>query len=157
MFAALGIARAHVAARSSTDWEGFAAKYLDSIASLILTCPAAIDPAALRPFGGRLLVITGDNGPGSRRVQASLPDLPQAHRLVLPDYAGLTWSDLAVERGDPIGAAIEDFIAGLETLPPAPPAGAGEGEAAGISCRIRGQGPPLVLFPLELAPSQWSR
>ena len=31
-----------------------------------------------------------------------------------------------------------------------------EGEAAGISYRIRGAGPPLLLMPLELAPSQWA-
>jgi ubiquinone/menaquinone biosynthesis C-methylase UbiE len=30
-----------------------------------------------------------------------------------------------------------------------------EGEAAGISYRIRGAGPPLILMPLDLAPSQW--
>jgi SAM-dependent methyltransferase len=30
-----------------------------------------------------------------------------------------------------------------------------EGEFAGISYRIRGAGPPLVLLPLDLAPSQW--
>ena len=30
-----------------------------------------------------------------------------------------------------------------------------EGEIAGISYRIRGAGPPLVLLPLFLAPSQW--
>jgi hypothetical protein len=27
LFAALGVERAHIAARSSTDWEGFAARY----------------------------------------------------------------------------------------------------------------------------------
>jgi hypothetical protein len=31
----------------------------------------------------------------------------------------------------------------------------GEGEIADISYSIRGSGPPLVLFPLGLAPSQW--
>src|SRR5260370_24878293 len=30
-----------------------------------------------------------------------------------------------------------------------------QGEAAGISYRVRGAGPPLVLMPLDLAPSQW--
>jgi SAM-dependent methyltransferase len=30
-----------------------------------------------------------------------------------------------------------------------------EGEVAGITYRIRGAGPPLVLMPLSLAPSQW--
>jgi len=155
LFASLGIARAHITARSSTDWEEFAGKYPERIASLTLLCPAALDPAALRPFGARLLIITGEHGPGSRRVRASLPDLPEAKQLALPGYAGLTWSDLAAERGAEIGTAIEDFVAGLEQLPPLPPVSEPEGEVAGISYRIRGAGPPLVLFPLELAPSQW--
>lgn len=30
-----------------------------------------------------------------------------------------------------------------------------EGEIAGISFRIRGAGPPLVLLPLDLSPGQW--
>lgn len=31
----------------------------------------------------------------------------------------------------------------------------GEGELAGISYRVRGSGPPLILMPIEYAPSQW--
>jgi ubiquinone/menaquinone biosynthesis C-methylase UbiE len=31
----------------------------------------------------------------------------------------------------------------------------GEGDVAGITFRIRGAGPPLVLMPLSLSPSQW--
>ena len=72
LFDALGIGEAHVAARSSTDWEGLAAKYSDRIASLTLACPAAIDPSALRRFGDRLLVVTGDDGPGA----SSSPAMP---------------------------------------------------------------------------------
>src|SRR5438045_8431024 len=30
-----------------------------------------------------------------------------------------------------------------------------EGEIAGISYRVRGAGPPLVLLPLDLSPGQW--
>jgi SAM-dependent methyltransferase len=30
-----------------------------------------------------------------------------------------------------------------------------EGDAAGITYRVRGAGPPLILMPLSLAPSQW--
>jgi tRNA G46 methylase TrmB len=30
-----------------------------------------------------------------------------------------------------------------------------QGEVAGISYRIRGAGPPLILMPLDLAPAQW--
>src|SRR5690242_17307874 len=88
LFAALGVTQAHVAARSSTDWEGLAASHPECIASLTLVCPAAIDPAPLRAFGSRLLVITGEHGPGSRRVKVALPDLPDAHSLALSDYTG---------------------------------------------------------------------
>ena len=149
----LGIGRAHFAGRSSSDWEGFAGRFPERVASLTLLCPAALDAAALRPLGSRLLVVTGDQGLGDRRARLVLPDLPQARSLVLRGYAGLTWSDLAVDRGAEIGAAIGDF---LEERPPAAKLDGREGEIAGISYRVRGEGPPLVLLPLDLAPTQWA-
>jgi hypothetical protein len=69
-----------------------------------LLCPAALDRTALQPLSSRLLIVTGDQGPGARRVQAVLPDLPRAETAVLHDYAGLTWADIAAERG-PTGRA----------------------------------------------------
>ena len=74
--------------------------------------------------------------------------------MVLGDYAGLTWSDLAVERGNSIDAATQEFHRRLDALPPV---GLPEqqGEIAGISFRLRGTGPPLVLLPLDLSPAQW--
>jgi SAM-dependent methyltransferase len=154
----LGIARAHFAGRAGTDWEGFAARHPERMASLTLLCPAALDPAALQGLAPRLLVVTGDHGPGPRRVQRVLPLLPQAATRVLDDYAGLTWADLAVERGGEIGAAMRDFLAGVgerESLRAACPTEP-EGEVAGISFKVRGAGPPLILLPLDLAPTQWS-
>ena len=71
---------------------------------MTLLCPAVLDPPTLAPLAGRLLVVTGDHGPGARRVQAGLPDLPQATTVVLGDYAGLTWADVALSAGDSIGA-----------------------------------------------------
>ena len=71
----------------------------------------------LAPLGERLLVVTGDHGPGARRVQAGLPDLPRATPAVLDDYAGLTWSDIAAERGDGIFAAIRGFLSRRSALP----------------------------------------
>jgi SAM-dependent methyltransferase len=154
----LGIARAHFAGRASSDWEGFAAHYPDRMASLTVLCPAALDRGALQPLGSRLLVLTGDHGPGPRRVQAVLPDLPQATTFVLRDYAGLTWSDLAVERGGEIGGAMQDFLGRRESRQPLPAPGLPEqeGEVAGISYQVRGAGPPLVLLPLDLSPTQWT-
>jgi SAM-dependent methyltransferase len=154
----LGIARAHFAGRASTDWDGFAAQYPDRVASLTVLCPAALDRGALQSLMSRLLILTGDQGPGPRRVQAVLPGLPQATTVVLPDYAGLTWSDLAVERGEQIAAAIQDFLAEIEARRALPAASLAEreGEIAGISFGIRGAGPPLVLLPLDLMPTQWT-
>ena len=154
----LGIARAHFAGRAGSDWEGFAARYPDRVASLTLLCPASLDRGALQPLASRLLVVTGDHGAGPRRVQAVLPDLPQATTVVLRDYAGLTWSDLAVERGGEIGGAMQDFLARSESRQPLPATSVPEqeGEIAGISYSVRGAGPPLVLLPLDLSPTQWT-
>jgi SAM-dependent methyltransferase len=154
----LGIACAHFAGRAGPDWQGLAAHHPERIASLTLLCPAALDPAALAGLGQRLLVVTGDHGPGASRVRVALPAVAPAASCVLRDYAGFTWADLAVERGGEIGAALADFLTGLdarEPLPAADPA-VREGEVAGISFRVRGAGPPLLLLPLDLAPTQWS-
>src|SRR6516165_429493 len=149
-----GIAGAHFAGRSPADVQGFIAKYPARVASLTLVCPTVLNPRSLAPLRARLMVVTGDHGLGARRVQAVLPDLPEATAVVLDDYAGLTWADLAADRGDDIDAAIREFHQRHAALP-----AAGlreqEGEIAGISFRIRGAGPPLVLLPLDLSPGQW--
>ena len=88
-------------------------------------------------MGERLLVVTGDRGPGARRVQAGLPELPQATAVVLDDYAGLTWSDIAAERGDSIAAAMQEFLSHRDALP-STGLPEHEGEIAGISYRVRG-------------------
>ncbi len=136
------------------DLQGFASEYPKRIASLTLLCPAVLDTPTLVPLAARLLVVTGDHGPGARRVQAGLRDLPQSAVVVLGDYAGATWADLAAERGDSIGAVMQNFLARRDTLPPAGQPEQ-EGEIAGISYRVRGAGPPLVLLPLDLSPGQW--
>src|SRR6516162_3624858 len=150
----LGIAGAHFAGRSLADVQGFIAKYPERVATLTLVCPTVLNPRSLAPLDARLMVLTGDHGLGARRVQAVLPDLPEATAVVLDDYAGLTWADLAADRGNDIDAAIREFHQRQAALP-----AAGlreqEGEIAGISFRIRGAGPPLMLLPLDLSPGQW--
>jgi len=154
LFDHLGIVRAHFAGRGSADLQGFAFRQPERIASLALLCPAVLDTATLAPLAGRLLVVTGDHGPGARRVRAGLAELPEATRVVLDDYAGHTWADLAAERGDSIGAAIQEFLQRHGALPAAGLSDE-DGEIAGISYRVRGEGAPLVLLPLDLSPGQW--
>jgi hypothetical protein len=145
---------AHFAGRGSADVKDFASIHPERIASLTLLCPAVLDTATLAPLAERLLVVTGDHGPGSRCVQAGLPELPQVSAVVLNDYAGHTWADIAAERGDSIGVAMQQFLTRHDILPVAQPSEQ-EGEVAGISFHVRGAGPPLVLLPLDLSPGQW--
>jgi SAM-dependent methyltransferase len=150
----LAIPAAHFAGRGSADLKIFLSQHPERAASLTVLCPAVLDTRTLALMGERLLVVTGDRGPGARRVQAGLPELPKATAVVLDDYAGLTWSDIAAERGDSIATAMQEFLAHRDALPLA---GLPEqdGEIAGISYRVRGAGAPLVLLPLDLSPGQW--
>jgi ubiquinone/menaquinone biosynthesis C-methylase UbiE len=64
---------------------------------------------------------------------------------------------VAADRPEAIGPAILDFLARMEvTGQRAAPLLEGEGQLDEITYCIRGRGPPLVLLPLSLAPSQWS-
>ena len=78
-----------------------------------------LNPRSLAPLGARLLVVTGDHGLGAGRVRAVLPDLPQATAVVLGDYAGLTWADLAADRGERVDVAMREFHRLHDALPPA--------------------------------------
>jgi ubiquinone/menaquinone biosynthesis C-methylase UbiE len=61
---------------------------------------------------------------------------------------------VAAERAGELGDQMLQFL-GRMTAPASIALREGEGEAAGITYRIRGAGPPLVLLPFFLAPSQW--
>ena len=154
----LGIERAHFAARGGGDWGGLAAKHPDCIASLSLICPRGMDPSPLSALAPRLLVLAGDQGRPDALVQQVVGNLQGATLITLRDYVSPTiYADVVADRSTDIGAAMLDFLARMDqrheartvSLPE------GEGEVAGISYRIRGAGPPLVLLPLSAAPSQW--
>jgi SAM-dependent methyltransferase len=158
LFQQLGIERAYIAARSVGDWQGFATAHPDRVASLSLLCPMALD---MRPYAGlaaRTLVITGDRGATAERLATVLQSMGSSASVRLADYEALMWSDLARDRGAEIASAMDAFLQSVDRGPfsetlQLPES---EGEAGGISYRIRGAGPPLVLMPLELAPSQWA-
>src|SRR5438477_7577433 len=77
-----GIAAAHFASRGTADLKGLLSQQPGRVASLAVLCPAVLDTRTLARIGERLLVVTGDRGPGARRVQAGLPDLPRATAVV---------------------------------------------------------------------------
>jgi SAM-dependent methyltransferase len=151
----LGIDQAHFAGWLARDWTGLAAKYPEVFSSL--TVIGGFDPQTVEHLATKLLAVTGDQGPIAEAMRGAMNRLPGAQLVSLRDYEIFAWSDVAAERTRELGAAMLQFLA--RTTPPATQSSVqlreGDGEVAGISYRIRGAGPPLVLLPFFLAPSQW--
>jgi ubiquinone/menaquinone biosynthesis C-methylase UbiE len=153
----LGIEQAHFAGRSPRDWAGLAIKYPEVFFSFTLVSPFGIAPHTVSNLASRLLVFNGDQGPLAENVQRAMQRLSDARLVTLRNYDNPGWADVVSDYVDEMGSAMLDFLAQKT-----PPDGANtvtaaeeQGEIAGISYRMRGSGPPLVLLPLFLAPSQW--
>ena len=153
----LGIDRAHFVGRTPADWTGLATTYPEVFCSFTLVGPGVIAPDSVSSLASRLLVFTGDHEASAERVRRIVESLPHAQLVTFRDYALLGWTDVVADRTDEIGSAMLHFLAkhrdpgGAKIAPLAED----QGEIAGISYRVRGAGPPLVLLPLFLAPSQW--
>ena len=150
----LGIERAHFAACMPGDWAGLITSHPDIVSSLTLVCPWGMKVSALRPNTSRLLVITGDQGQPAEEVHRAVASLPGTKLIDLADYFSPLWADVIADRAKEVGAAMVEFIEQQQRLKEVTLL-EGEGEIADIFYSIRGSGPPLALFPLALAPSQW--
>ena len=154
----LGISRAHFAARGAQDWTGLAETFPDFISSLTLVCPLGCDPAVLASISSRLLVFSGEGGDAAETVERSLSGFTEAQTITLSGYPGPnTYADIAAQPQEEIASGLVAFLDKMGRLHQTPTVelAEGEGEIAGIRYKIRGAGPPLVLFPLSAAPSQW--
>lgn len=149
----LGIPRAHFAVRA-WDWLGLVSTRPDIIASLTLIGTDQGEPSHLARLADRLLLIYGDLGPFGTAARGLADALPEAKKHLIGGYLVLPWSDIIVEQRQQVGDAMFRF---LERQPPLPAIEGAhmEGQIAGVRYAITGSGPPLVLFPLNLAPSQW--
>jgi SAM-dependent methyltransferase len=150
----LGLARAHVATQVASDVAQFAAQYPERIGGLVLCAPTRLDPAPFEKLTARLLLISGDKGLTAQTAEAAQARLSQARNHVLQNYAAAAWSDVIVDRGGEVVATMTAFFADAPAVPAAAPASR-SGAHAGLTYRIEGAGPPLILLPFFLAPSQW--
>jgi SAM-dependent methyltransferase len=140
-----------------------AAAHPEAVASLALVTPPASASTSLRQLAAERalvvppLIVHSDGGPLSRAAPFVLAAHPDATAVVLRGYTSALWTDTVADRADEVAAALLDHLAEAERRAPLQPVEAvdDEGEVAGITYRARGSGPPLLLFPVYLAPSQW--
>src|SRR5205823_11449394 len=80
--------------------------------------------------------------------------LARAERHIIDNYEALGWSDVVRDCAAEIADRMTGFLARF--VADSPRTGVTEGSHAGISYRIEGSGPALLLLPFFLAPSQWA-
>jgi SAM-dependent methyltransferase len=152
----LGIAVAHVATQMPADLAGLAARHAARLAGVVLCVPTRLDPAPFAGLGGRLLMVAGASGPTADTTRRAAERLPAAERVVLDGYDATGWADVAADRTDELAAAMIAFLERTGRASATLSMAAGEGTHAGITWRIEGSGPALVLSPFFLAASQWA-
>ena len=157
---ALGIEKAHFAGRSGDDWAGIALASPDRIMSLTLIGVGGFVPEAVQNVASRLQLITGADDQGEYLDQALAVKtiVPNVKEQRLPEYRMLGWSDVVTERPESLRDALKAFLASndVASVEHVDAFESRSGEVAEISYQISGQGPPLFLFPLSFAPSQWN-
>jgi len=146
----LGLGVVHVATQMAGDIAGVARSAPDRLGSIVLCAPARLDPAPFVPISERVVLIAGELGMTATVTAQGQVRLKGASRHVLKGYDAPGWADVVADRSSEILA----ILYGLSDLP-AVRLPQGNGTHAGIDYAVQGEGPPLVLLPFFLAPSQW--
>ena len=157
----LGIERAHFVAswRSTGLVSSLDSARPGSIASLTLVEPQATAPGTLERHAEHLLVFAGTpRDPQSASEFETLARSPSARVVDFPDgYSSLLWSDIAVDQGALIESELTSLIQAVEgnvaTAAISPELA--HGSVRGITYQTSGEGVPVIMLPVGLAPSQW--
>jgi SAM-dependent methyltransferase len=157
----LGLDRAYFGTPIPRDISGLAAEHPERLAGAVLCVPSRLDPAPFADISDRVLMIAGEHGPAAETTARAVARLPGAEHCILSGYeAPGSWADAVADRTDEIAERMTAFLDRLgETnghRANTPSGDRTEGRHAGISYRIEGSGPALMLLPFFLAPSQWS-
>lgn len=149
----LGLATAHVATQVPGDVAAFARAHPGRIAGAALCVPVRLDPDGFTDIATRVLLIAGELGLTNAVTARAAERLAGCARVVLEGYDAPGWADVVADRTGELTEHMAQFLSRHPaTILSGPARG---GSHAGISYRIQGTGPALVLFPFFLAPSQW--
>lgn len=155
----LGLGAAHVATPMPGDLAGLAQHHPARVAGVVLCVPSRLDPLPFADIAPRVLMIGAERGPSAEATARAAAVLPSAGRVVLAGYeAPGSWADAVADRSDSIATSVIGFLdrlAAAGSIADTPRAVGEEGRHAGITWRMRGEGPALILLPFYLAPSQW--
>jgi SAM-dependent methyltransferase len=153
----LGIERAYFAGSIATDVQDLVSRHPDLVAYVSLINPfgpmSGFDPRMAQLLGAKLQLMIGDQGAMPQRVRNFVQQFPGALLVTLAGSAGLPWDDVAVNYGRTIVSALADLQARVGVQPVSLPQQ--QAWLDDIWFSVQGEGPPLVLLPLALAPSQW--
>lgn len=155
----LGLERAHVATQIPGDLAEMAQTSASRLGGVVLLVPTRLDGASFSGVADRLLMISGETGLTVGTTTRAQAVLPSARRHVLAGYEAAGWSDVVADRAGEVAGEMIRFLADaaprISKASPAAGLGPIRGECAGLSFEVRGEGPPLMLLPFFLAPSQW--
>jgi SAM-dependent methyltransferase len=159
LFEHLGLGAANVATPIPGDLAQLASRHPRQVAGVVLCVPSRLDAAPFAELADRVLMIAAERGPSADATARAAAALPAAELVVLAGYeAPGSWADAVADRSGEIAGTMIEFLGRLAAAghaADAPRAVAPEGSHSGITYRIRGAGPALVLLPFFLAPSQW--
>ncbi|HZX83365.1 MAG TPA: methyltransferase domain-containing protein [Reyranella sp.] len=150
----LGIGAAHVATQMPGDIAPLASAFGERLAGIVLCVPTRLDPVSFGALPERLLMICGEGGLTAEVTARAAARLPGSRRVVLAGYDAPGWADVVADRTDEIVRAMSGFLGkfGADVATSM----SRQGVHAGITYRIDGSGPALMLLPFFLAPSQWA-
>ena len=149
----LGIGQAHIASQIPGDMAGLVATHPGRVGGIVCVTPIRLDPAPFAGVADRMMMVAGEYGATWEVTSRALARLPRAQRVMLEGYEAQGWADTAADCPGELVAAMTGFLA--KHVADAPKI-SGAGEHAGITYRIEGSGPALLLMPFFLAASQWA-
>ncbi|MFV0297605.1 MAG: methyltransferase domain-containing protein [Hyphomicrobiaceae bacterium] len=151
----LGVEAAHFATQMPLDVAGLARAAPERLGGVVLLVPTRLDPSPFQALAKRVMIAGGDQGNPVEVATRAMAALPGARGHVFKGYQTTGWSDIARERTAEVVDVMSGFLAAIPLPVPGRQGEAASGTHAGLSYRISGRGPALVLSPFFLAASQW--